>query len=236
MFWAALTSCSAGPKHVWTKQIALALHWFTAFLNMGSGLITRKVRVDPPNTRPVIAFDASVYGGGAVLWVVPASIQVDAATLRTLKPWAFLAVPWTDVHRRLTGASGQESGDMARWEAFCLLMSITAWEKVIFQSTGNLLAIGDALGMLHGAVRFKSQDPAINVMFMELALLFAPRGATLEAMHLWSEENELADALSRIESDFVIPPSLTQVPRTSWSSPEWRILGKTPSPPRRTKV
>ena len=107
---------------------------------------------------------------------------------------------------------------------------------MIFQSTGNLLAIGDALGMLHGAVRFKSQDPAINVMFMELALLFAPRGATLEAMHFWSEENELADALSRIESDFVIPPSLMQVPRTSWSSPEWRILGKTPSPPRRTQV
>ena len=64
---------------------------------------------------------------------------------------------------------------MARWEAFCLLMSIIAWEKVIFQTTGTLLAIGDALGMLHGAVRFKSRDPGINLTFMEMALRFAPR-------------------------------------------------------------
>ena len=64
MFWAALTSTGAGPQHVWLKQILLAFFWFRAFLAEGSGLITRRVRADPPNTKPVIAFDASVYGGG----------------------------------------------------------------------------------------------------------------------------------------------------------------------------
>ena len=71
---------------------------------------------------------------------------------------------------------------------------------------------------------------------MELALVFAPRGATMEALHWWSEEDELADALSRLEVGEVVPDCLTKVPRTSWTAPEWRILGRTPTLPRSTKV
>ena len=117
-----------------------------------------------------------------------------------------------------------------------MLAAVATWQKVIFASTGALTVFGDALGMLHGAVRFKSKDPGINLLFMELALLFAPRGATLEAMHWWSEENELADDLSRLDEGAQIPLALNGVPRTPWSSLEWRILGRTPTPPRRIKV
>ena len=97
------------------------------------------------------------------------------------------------------------------------------------------MALGDALGMLHGAVKFKSKDPGINLMFMELALIFAPKGATLEAVHLWSEENELADALSRLGEGAELPADLTKVTRTPCSLVGWKVLGKTPTPPRRSK-
>ena len=78
---------------------------------------------------------------------------------------------------------------MARWEAYCLLVAFPTWEKIIFSSSGTPVAMGDALGMLFGAVRLKSKDSGINLTFMEAALLVAPHGRTMEAMHLWSEEN-----------------------------------------------
>ena len=64
MLWAALTSEGAGSTHVFLRQIALALQWFAAFLDEGSGLITRRIRADAPNTRHIVSFDASVFGGG----------------------------------------------------------------------------------------------------------------------------------------------------------------------------
>jgi len=66
------------------------------------------------------------------------------------------------------------------------------------ESSGSLVAAGDALGVLHGAAKFKAKDPGIKLIFMEMALIFAPQGSTIEALHIWSEENALADALSRL--------------------------------------
>ena len=120
-----------------------------------------------------------------------------------------------------------DSGDMARFEALALLTALSTWSRVIFSATGSSIAVGDALGMLHGATRFKSHDPVTNAVFMEMALIVAPHGATVEAVHIWSEENVLADALSRSS----VPQRLAKVARTHIVEKEWRILGR-PSPPR----
>ena len=92
------------------------------------------------------------------------------------------------------------------------------------------------MGMLHGAVKFKSKDPVINIIFMEMALLFAPQGATVEALHMWSEENCIADDLSRLGEGAAIPTMLTKVRRTACSMAEWRILGTIPTPPQPNKM
>ena len=55
-----------------------------------------------------------------------------------------------------------------------MLLAVKAWQRVIFASTVSLVAMGDALGILYGAVRFKNKDPGINLLCMELALIFAP--------------------------------------------------------------
>ena len=97
---------------------------------------------------------------------------------------------------------------------------------MISTSTGRPVAVGDALGMLHGAVKFRFKDPIINKIFMEMALLVAPRGATLEAIHVWSEENEITDTLSRMGTDdkLVLPILLTKVARTPMCDAPLRIL------------
>ena len=71
----------------------LALAWLQAFLADGSGLITRTIRADRPKTRPVIAFDASVHGGGALMWIFPADVVIDATVLDATPPWAASPTP-----------------------------------------------------------------------------------------------------------------------------------------------
>jgi hypothetical protein len=58
-------------------------------------------------------------------------------------------------------------------------------------------------------------------------LLVAPCGSTLDAMHIWSEENHLADSLSRLDSDkSALPASLDNVPRTKAIDGMFKILGQ----------
>ena len=57
-----------------------------------------------------------------------------------------------------TGGIG-EAGSQARWEAYMFLLSEVTSQKVAFASRGPLTAIGDVLGVLHGAVKFKARDP-----------------------------------------------------------------------------
>jgi len=86
-----------------------------------------------------------------------------------------------------------------------LLIAVRTWAPIVFKSRGTLRLIGDALGILQGAVKFKAKDAAINALFMELALLFAPVGAEISAMHVWSEDNKLADTLSRLDEGAKLP-------------------------------
>ena len=81
------------------------------------------------------------------------------------------------------------------------------------------------MGILLGASVLRSKDPQVNRLFQELVLVFAPRGCTLDAVHVWSEDNALADFLSRMTADTAIPVSLRGVSRTKWYGHEpWRIV------------
>ena len=107
-----------------------------------------------------------------------------------------------------------------------MLYAFRTWDKIVAASIGRPVAIGDALGMLFGAVTFRSKDPLINKIFVEMALIVAPRGATLEAIHIWSEENITSDVLSRMDSEgLALPILLTKVPRTPVCEAPMRILG-----------
>ena len=90
--------------------------------------------------------------------------------------------------------------------------------------------------MLHGAARFKAKGPGINLTIMEMALVFAPQGSTIEALRIWSEEDALADALSRLCQGAAIPQELAKAPRSQARDAECRIPGRTPAPPKRQEA
>ena len=101
----------------------------------------------------------------------PWKFPISAEALGACTPLAYLATAWGPLHRKIAGTAVSDTGDMGRWEALCLLIAVRAWFQVLSTSTGSLVAVGDALGMLHGAAKFKSKDPGINLIFMELAFI-----------------------------------------------------------------
>ena len=98
----------------------------------------------------------------------------------------------------------------------CASLCLRVWSRIIFESRGKITAVGDALGVLCGATKFRAKDPKINALMMDLALLFAPTGCALDAVHIWSEDNQEADALSRLSVGAAVPPRLRSVRETSW--------------------
>ena len=123
----------------------MAITWLLAFFNLGTGFITRVIRADPPGTVPVIAFDASPFGVGAVLWVVPAATEITIKQLERITPMAYLYQQWDKRHEGLVRANIGDSGGQARWEALAMFYAFRTWDKVISASSGRPVAVGDAL-------------------------------------------------------------------------------------------
>ena len=90
---------------------------------------------------------------------------------------------------------------------------------------GRIILVGDAEGVLQSVVKMAAKAKVINEIAKEVALHLAPLGLTLSGVHIWGEENCLADALSRLNSGEPIPPELVNVPRDFPPFPfRWRSL------------
>ena len=85
-------------------------------------------------------------------------------------------------------------------------------------ASGSLAIMGDALGVVHDAQKFRAKDAVLNSIMAELALIIAPMGHDLRAVrkdqswkgldiratHIWSERNDVCDQLSRLAPG--VPP------------------------------
>ena len=80
----------------------------------------------------------------------------------------------------------------ARLEAYTLLQSVYLWRKVIKEAQGSLAAMGDALGVLHDARKFRARDPVLNEIRAVVALITAPPGQDIRTLHLWTRRDQLA--------------------------------------------
>ncbi len=85
----------------------------------------------------------------------------------------------------------------AKFEAYSCLLALMTWKARIRYLRKALVLWGDAEGILRGVMANKAWEPVVNEIVAELRLALAPMGLELEANHWWSEENTLADELSR---------------------------------------
>ena len=100
-----------------------------------------------------------------------------------------------------------------------MLLGLRLWLPRVM---GKIVVVGDALGVLAAAIKQAARSGPVNEIVKEMALALAPLGAAVEAVHIHSERNKLADALSRGE----VPPQLQALPTYSSAMPCWAYLGR----------
>ena len=203
------------------RQVLLPLQWLTALADMEFGPLERRCRLRSSHY-VLITFDGSLSGGGATL-----QAGVEEFSTAHQRPFvAFWAAAWTNQDlERVRVIRGDPAGQ-ARLEAFTLLNSIYLWRKMLQTAHGKLAIMGDALGVLHDARKFKAQDKVLNEIMAEIALIIAPMGQDVRAAHHWTQRNTTCDLLSRLGEGMHIPTVLSQTPRSTRQVMRYRILSE----------
>ena len=114
--------------------------------------------------------------------------------LKAGRPVEVFALTWESADEQKTGATIGEPGSQALWEAYMMLRRL--WARVTTNGQGYIRVRGDAQGVLAALVKRAAKSPLLNEVTKEAALHLAVHFASIEALHLWSEQNEWADALS----------------------------------------
>jgi len=213
--WAALAASeqqdksgrrSAPPGRVACTRFARAAHWFVQLL---SHKLFPLQRVVLPNADASVAvgdeimeFDASPWGGGAVLH-------------RGGQPVAWTAVRWETHTLAMFGAATGDCAHQSLFEFLMLLMGMLAFARDDAKTA--LVVQGDNLGALNDALRLRSSSPKLNAIARELAFHKATRRWSYVLRHLPADRNVLADALSRLHAvpPLAMPVRLGNVPCVS---------------------
>ena len=220
MLWAAMYSTKEQTVHA--NQVRLPIHWLLTFANANFLKIERRVR-KPAAYSTVLTFDGSLSGGGATLQVgVPSLENADEHPIV-----AYWHDEWGATDRaRLQVVSGESAGQ-ARLEAYTLHLSLHIWRQILAESEGKLVIIGDALGILHDALKLRAKDTVLNSLLADSALILAPMGLHISGAHLWSQRNKICDALSRMKRGSQPPERLKTVVRVAAKRPTFHVLGST---------
>ena len=161
------------------------------------------------------------------MWLLPVELLPHEGSLTKVlwqRPKEFISWRWTQKHQQWAQAKTNDSASQARWEALALTLAIWTWRDIVLKVGGPWRFLGDAKGVMQGAAKFKAKDPAINRLFMEIALIVVEAGHELHEEHLWSEDNFLADQVSRLQEGAVLPEQLRGVHQARMEEPKWQII------------
>ena len=115
---------------------------------------------------------------------------------------------------------------MPLWETYALLLALQLWIGQIVKDRASLLIKGDAQGMLKAVITRRARNPALNLAIAEINLVLAPCNFELQAEHIWSEHNDVADALSRISEGAALPERCHNATRDMIRNRRYAFLGK----------
>ena len=210
--WAAATAGGSNKNLVYLKQIKPALVWLERFFAGVEGELTRQVYVvDRTLQGMLLEVDASPWGGGAACWIGTTTRSGRRA------PDSFVATRWTEEDGKLVGGVIGDAGSQALWEAYMFLLAVRHF--VTIKTRGRIAIVGDALGVWTSLVKLSAKSFGINEIAKEVAMLLAPLGHELIGIHVWSEANELADTLSRLQPGEQAPSALAGAVRGTIGRP-----------------
>ena len=198
--WGALTASKragrgaakeAPPGRVACRRFATAAAWVRALVRGDpeldfplQRLVTANRRLRARMSDWVAQFDASPWGGGGVL-------KYDGQVVE------FFATKWHQKDFKNMDVTVGSSRSQTFFEFLTLFMTLLLWSS---RSGDRALAIvGDNTAALSNAISLKGRGPLLAVS-RELAWQRARKGWAFEVGHIPAEENEVADALSRLHA------------------------------------
>ena len=202
------------------RRFATSAAWLLALLqgDLDSLPLERLVTAAPPSPAATsgwrIEFDASIYGGGALLRAPSGAVQEYWYTV-----WDHDTAAAVNVVPALTK-------HQTFWELATLLLALVTWGARFAES--SVAVLGDNTGALQTALSLKGKMPNL-ALARELSWRRVRGRWRYEVGHLPSEFNVTADALSRVADP--MPPAWPAVDlgTASWSKPPllqdlWRAL------------
>ena len=142
---------------------------------------------------------------------------------REVRPQWYGVFTWTPADEAAIGAQIGSAASQAVWEAYAFLIALRL--SLGPSSCGRVAVFGDAEGIMKSMITFSSRSPQVNAIAREAALMVAPLGIELAAFHIWSEENDWADALSRVAEGATIPEWFVHVECVDRAACKWQLLG-----------
>ena len=179
----------APPGQAATKRFATAAAWFLALLHsktMGPLLLQREIWPHGAQSIPrsgwSVEFDASPWGGGAVLR------EGDCCR-------EFFFTAWTPRHFPFCVLEIGDSKHQTLWEFLALFMVLQAWGSRFTSASLHLL--GDNTGSLNDALKCSGKGWLMHIA-REVSWRTVRGNWAYELAHLPSEHNVVADILSRL--------------------------------------
>ena len=173
-----------------TRRFCYSASWVAALLKEDGSCpldLERLVTPRPPQKASAsgahIEFDASVYGGGAVL-------KNEAGEITE-----YICIVWSEEDAPHLGVYPGDTKNQSFYEFLTLLLSLLVWGDAFVDHSVAIL--GDNVGALTSALSLKGRGSMLAVA-RELSWRQARRRWAFEVGHLPSEHNSVADALSRV--------------------------------------
>ena len=188
--------------------------WFTALLSqpqeheslvpLERQVFALPIEVRLPDATAHIEFDASPWGGGALL-------KEDDTILE------FVSITWDSEVAQILGATVGSSSWQSMWEFVMLLVALFVWGSP--PGTTRCL-FGDNVGALQDALTLKGTGSMLQVA-REVAWRQVRMPWHFRCAHLPSERNVVADALSRVAAIPPLPLPLILLGTVQRKVPPW---------------
>jgi len=143
---------------------------------------------------PVAHTDASLWGAGGALFLKGVPVE-------------FWETAWTEEDAKELGYELYDPAGQTAWEYLCILLTLILWAPR-FKAEG-LALLGDNLAALTGAISLRGKNRLTRIT-RELTCRKVKGAWHFAAGHLPTEENKIADALSRMHAP---PPDRASLPQ-----------------------
>ena len=136
----------------------------------------------------------------------------------------YCSTTWSEADAVALSANVGDCASQAVWECYMLLLAVTTWQQTLIDVSGSMQVIGDAEGVLKAVLARRAKAPTINKLVMEIQLVLGPSMQDIYATHIWSEDNEIADMLSRRSEGAELPSSCSTASEAAVVRPRLRFL------------